>query len=192
MKMFVKKGVRNLSPENRPAAFLHVEHDRRGAQGRENSAAPWSRDIVVCMKRVNIKTSLVSFALGLAIMLGISMVKPEHSQAQAPAHVFEMRTYYAMPGKMDDLKTRFRDHTITIFNRHHMKSIGYWEPQDNKENTLVYMLEHASKEDGLKNWAEFSADPEWKQVAKASEANGKLVDHVVRVWMNPTDFSAIK
>ncbi|MES1262582.1 MAG: NIPSNAP family protein [Acidobacteriota bacterium] len=135
---------------------------------------------------------IVSFALGLGVMLGLSMIHPASSQAQAPNHVFEMRTYYANPGKLDDLKKRFRDHTITIFNRHHMKSVGYWEPQDNKENTLIYILEHKSKEDALKNWTEFQADPEWKEVAKASEVNGKLVDHVVRVWMNPTDFSEIK
>ena len=135
---------------------------------------------------------IVSFALGLAVMLGVSMIHPTTTQAQPPNHTCEMRTYYAMPGKLDDLKKRFRDHTITIFNRHHMKSVGYWEPQDNKENYLVYILEHASKEEGLKNWAEFMADPEWKEVAKASEANGKLVDHVVRVWLNPSDFSAIK
>ena len=139
------------------------------------------------------KTShVVSFAVGLAVMLGTSMVTPVTSHAQAPNHVFEMRTYFAMPGKLDDLKARFRDHTITIFNRHHMKSVGYWSEQENKDNSLVYILEHASKEEALKNWAAFSADPEWKEASKASEVNGKLVDHVVRVWLNPTDFSAIK
>jgi hypothetical protein len=144
------------------------------------------RDIVE-----NMKTShFVTFALGLAVMLGVGMVNPARSQA--PNHVFEMRTYYANPGKLEDLKKRFRDHTITIFNRHHMKSVGYWEPQDNKENYLVYILEHPGKEEGLKNWTEFQADKEWQEVAKASEVNGKLVDHVVRVWLNPTDFSAIK
>jgi hypothetical protein len=145
------------------------------------------------MKSVTLKTPhFLSLALGLAAMLSISMMHPTHSQAQAPAHVFEMRTYYANPGKLEDLKKRFREHTITIFNRHHMKSIGYWEPQENKENALIYILEHPSKEEGLKNWTAFQADPEWKEVSKASEVNGKLVDHVVRVWMNATDFSAIK
>jgi hypothetical protein len=145
------------------------------------------------MKSVTMKTShFLSLAVGVAAMLGISMVHPTHSQAQSSTHVFEMRTYYANPGKLEYLKKRFRDHTVTIFNRHHMKSIGYWEPQENKENALIYILEHPSKEEGLKNWTAFQADPEWKEVAKASEVNGKIVDHVVRVWMNPTDFSAIK
>jgi len=129
-------------------------------------------------------------SLAAIVMLGMSMLS--QSQAQSPNHVFEYRKYYAMPGKLEDLKKRFRDHTIEIFNRHNMKSVGYWIPQDNKDNAIVYILQHPSKEEGLKNWAAFQADPEWKQVAAASEANGKLVDHVDRVFMDPADFSAIK
>jgi hypothetical protein len=146
------------------------------------------RDMLEVMK----SSHIVSFALGLAAMAGMSLIHPSASQAQAPNHVFEMRTYYAMPGKLDDLQKRFREHTLTIFNRHHMKSVGYWVPQDNKDNVLIYILEHTSKEDALKNWKAFSEDPEWKEVAKASEVNGKLVDHVVRVWMDPADYSAMK
>jgi NIPSNAP len=133
---------------------------------------------------------LASFAMGIMVMLGISMLTQTH--AQTPGHVFEYRKYYANPGKLDDLKARFRDHTITIFNKHNMKSVGYWIPEDNKDNAIVYILEHPSKEEGLKNWTAFSADPEWQKASKASEVNGKLVDHVDRVWMDPTDFSPIK
>lgn len=144
------------------------------------------RDIVECMK----VSHLASFAMGAMVMMGLSMTSQTH--AQSPNHVYELRTYHANPGKLPDLETRFRDHTIEIFNRHHMKSIGYWVPQDNKDNVLIYVLEHATKDEGLKNWAAFSADPEWQKVAKASEANGKLVDHVDRVWMDPADFSPLK
>jgi hypothetical protein len=136
------------------------------------------------------KKHLVSFALGCVVMLGVTMAT--QSQAQKPNHVFEYRKYYAMPGKLEDLKKRFRDHTITIFNRHNMKSVGYWEAIDNKDNALVYFLQHDSEEAGKKNWTEFRNDPEWKKVAAESEANGKLVDHVESVYMNPSDFSPIK
>jgi len=133
---------------------------------------------------------LVSFALGAVAMLGMTMVS--QSQAQPPNHVFEYRKYYAMPGKLDDLKARFRNHTIRIFNKHNMKSVGYWEAIDNKDNSLVYILQHPSEAEGKKNWLEFRNDPEWKKAAAESEANGKLVDHVDSVYMNPLDFSAIK
>jgi cation transport regulator ChaC len=110
----------------------------------------------------------------------------------ASTHVYELRTYHANPGKLADLEARFRDHTIAIFNKHHMKSVAYWVPTDNKDNVLIYVLEHESQEEAMKNWKEFQADPEWQAVAKASEVNGKLVDHVDRVFMSPTDFSPMK
>jgi hypothetical protein len=131
-----------------------------------------------------------SFATGIMVMLGISMVTQSH--AAPSTHVYELRTYHANPGKLPDLETRFRDHTIEIFNRHHMKSVGYWVPQDNKDYVLIYVLEHPSKEEATKNWAAFREDPEWQKVSKASEANGKLVDHVDSVYMDPTDFSPLK
>ena len=114
------------------------------------------------------------------------------SEAQAPNHVYELRVYHANPGKLDALNTRFRDHTITIFNKHNMKSVGYWVPQDNKDNVLIYILEHPSREAAKANWAAFRADPEWVKAKADSEANGNLTTKVESVFVDPTDFSAIK
>lgn len=111
--------------------------------------------------------------------------------AQGP--VYELRTYTCYPGRLDALKARFRDHTITIFNRHHMKSIGYWIPQDDRsKTTLIYILKHPSLEAAKANWTAFRDDPEWKKVSAASEADGKIVQHVDSVFMDPTDFSPLK
>ena len=44
------------------------------------------------------------------------------------ARVFELRTYHTPDGKLDNLLARFRDHTIDLFNKHGMTSIGYWVP----------------------------------------------------------------
>ena len=92
------------------------------------------------------------------------------------------------------LQNRFRDHTITIFNKHHMTSIGYCVPQDSpqNENTLIYIIAHESRDAAKKNWAEFVADPEWQQVAKASEADGKIVEKIDSTYMNPADYSQIQ
>jgi len=74
-----------------------------------------------------------------------------------------------------------------------MESVGYWVPMDDRKNTtLIYIISHASREQADTNWKEFQADPEWQQVAKASEANGKIVAKVDRVWLEPTDFSMLK
>jgi len=108
--------------------------------------------------------------------------------------VYELRTYTCYEGKLDALKARFRDHTIAIFNRHGMESIGYWVPEDpaRSKNTLIYILAHPSREAATQHWQEFRNDPEWKKVAAESDANGKIVEHVDSVFMDPTDFSALK
>ena len=110
------------------------------------------------------------------------------------SRVFELRVYHTSPGRLPALQARFRDHTITIFNKHHITSIGYWVPQDSpqKDNTLIYIISHPSRDAAKKNWAEFDADPEWQQVSKASEADGKIVEKIDSTSMDATDFSQIK
>jgi hypothetical protein len=110
------------------------------------------------------------------------------------SRVFELRVYHTYPGRLPALQARFRDHTITIFNKHHITSIGYWVPQDSpqKESTLIYIISHPSRDAAKKNWAEFVADPEWQQVSKASEADGKIVEKIDSTYMDATDFSQIK
>jgi len=112
----------------------------------------------------------------------------------APAHIYELRTYTAAEGKLDNVVARFRDHTRSIFDHHNMKSVGYWVPSEGPlaGKTLVYILEHPSREDATKNWAAFRADPEWVKVKAESEAAGPIVAKAESVFMTPTDFSAIK
>lgn len=106
---------------------------------------------------------------------------------------FELRTYYAAPGKMEALNARFRDHTCALFKKHGMEIVGFWIPTEgDKTNTLVYILAHKSREEAKKSWAAFIADPDWKKARAASEVNGKLTDKVESVFMAATDYSAIK
>ncbi len=138
------------------------------------------------------KSHIVSFLCGGLAVLGVTMVAGR-SNAQAPHHVYELRTYTATPGKLDALEARFRDHTETIFKRHDLKTIGYWVPEENKDNLFIYIVEHKSKADADKNWAAFQADEEWKKVRAASEANGPLTTKAPdRIFMDPVDFSKLK
>ena len=108
---------------------------------------------------------------------------------------FEMRTYYAAPGKLEELHARFRNHTDKLFKKHGMQVIGYWGPEEKEsgsENTLVYLLAYPSREARAASWKAFAADPDWKDAQKKSEANGKLVDKVVSVFLRSTDYSPMK
>jgi len=109
----------------------------------------------------------------------------------ASAGVFELRVYHAAEGKLGELEARFRDYTVKIFERHGMKSVAYWTPMDepDKSNTLIYILQHPSREAAAANWKAFQDDEEWKSVKEKSEANGKLVEKVDSTYMMMTDFS---
>src|ERR1039457_1672092 len=115
------------------------------------------------------------------------------SAAAADTRCYEMRIYYATPGKLDALNTRFRDHTCKLFEKHGMVNIGYWLPMTNTENKLVYLLAYPSRDAREKSWKEFMADPDWQTAAKESEKDGKLVLRADSVFLSATDFSpAIK
>jgi hypothetical protein len=108
--------------------------------------------------------------------------------------VFELRTYYAAPGKMPALHERFRNHTNKLFEKHGMTIIGFWNPLDAKqaEKKLIYILAFPSKEAADRSWKGFANDPEWKRARAASEVNGKLVERVESVYMKATDYSPLK
>ena len=131
------------------------------------------------------------FAAGVAAG---SLLQPGALRAQGGNRVFEIRTYTTPEGKLGALNTRFRDHTRRIFDKHGMTSIGYWVPQDAPlhDNTLIYILAHPSRDAAKKNWAEFSADPEWKKVSEESQRDGRIVTKVDSVFVDATDYSGIK
>lgn len=133
-------------------------------------------------------STLASFAAETnAVMVSPSIAKE--------SRCFEMRTYYAAPGKLEELNKRFRDHTCKLFEKHGMVNIGYWIPSDKDkgaENTLVYIIAHKSREEAKKSWAAFIADPKWKKAHAESEANGPLVAKIESVFLGAVDYSAIK
>jgi len=138
--------------------------------------------------------TILCTAAGAALLAGVFLLGARSGRAQTGNRVFEIRTYTCYEGRLPALEARFRDHTITIFNRHAMTSIGYWIPQDEprSKDTLIYILAHPSREAAKKNWAEFQADPEWQKVKADSEASGKIVSKVESVFADPADFSPIK
>jgi len=108
---------------------------------------------------------------------------------------YELRTYYAAPGKLEELHARFRDHTMKLFKKHGMEVVGFWGPTDKErgsENTLVYLMVFPSREARDKAWKDFGADPDWQAARKESEKNGKLTDKVDSVILNATDYSPVK
>lgn len=139
-------------------------------------------------------SSLATLLLPFLLLTAMLAAPLTAEDTKAGERCFEMRTYTAAAGKMTAMHARFRDHTNALFTKHGMTIIGYWTPIDGETaaNTLVYILAYPSREAATASWKAFQADPVWVKAKGESEANGKLVDKVVSVFLKPTDYSPIK
>ena len=139
-------------------------------------------------------TGSLSAGLVAAVAAGAFAASAQaEEKGGAEMRCYELRTYVTVPGRLPNLHARFRNHTVKLLEKQGMKLVGFWTPVD-KENTLIYVVEHASREAAQKSWAAFRADPDWLKARKASEeeAGGSLTEKVESVFMNPTDYSAMK
>ncbi|MEZ7968092.1 MAG: NIPSNAP family protein [Rubritalea sp.] len=124
----------------------------------------------------------------LTTLLSLSFSLP------SSATLYELRTYTPHEDKLDDLQTRFRDHTLKIFESHGMANIGYWltEKKEGEPQKLVYIISHKNKQAAAASWKAFIADPKWQAVFAASKVNGKLVKAIESQYLTATDFSKLK
>jgi len=138
---------------------------------------------------------LLILGLGLAVAgLAVYAAGADKGEKKVDTRVFELRTYYANPGKMEALHARFRNHTCKLFQKHGMTLIGFWSPTDPKEaqQKMIYVLAFPSREAADKSWKAFRDDPEWKAARAESEKDGVLVERLESTFLNPTDYSPLK
>jgi hypothetical protein len=134
--------------------------------------------------------ALLSFTAGS--LLTARIAHTDHVQADSN-RVFELRIYHSAPGKLAAVESGFRNTYSKLFAKHNLQVVGYWVPEGTPawDNTFVYLVAHASREEAKKNWDAMLADPETEEAIKAEEAQ-KLVEKIDRTYMRPTDFSPLK
>ena len=141
------------------------------------------------------KSTIATLMIGILAIPALAdqcSTKPDKAEEKEEAGIYELRTYTTNEGKLKNLHARFRDHTIRIFEKHGMKSLGYWVPTDEKKskNTLIYILKHKSLEAAKASWKAFGRDPEWRKVAKESQVDGKiLAKRPEKVFLKATGYS---
>jgi hypothetical protein len=150
---------------------------------------------------------ITTFLYVISINVSAQTAQPAQANRPAPltfapspslskdSRCYEIRTYTAAPGKLEDLHARFRNHTMKIFKKHGMEVVGFWGPADKENgsgNKLVYVMAFPNREARDKAWQAFGADPEWKAAKDESEKNGRLAEKVESVILMATDYSPIK
>jgi hypothetical protein len=101
---------------------------------------------------------------------------------------FELRTYTVQEGSsIEMLHSRFREHTSSLFIKHGMTIVGYWQPVS-KPNTLIYVLAYPDNAARDKAWAAFNADPEWVKTRTSMAVRVQVENE----FMGATDYSPLK
>lgn len=104
--------------------------------------------------------------------------------------IYELRTYWAAPGKIDALHHRFRSLTMGLFQKHNMCVVGFWTPSQATPETgdLVYLIRFADEAAKDAAWQAFREDPQWIEGKAASEKDGTLVEKLTSVVLHATDY----
>jgi hypothetical protein len=113
--------------------------------------------------------------LAWSLCIGLAAIYANAAAAKDD-RVFEMRIYYAHPGKLNDLHARFRDHTTKLFEKHGMTNVGYWVPIDNPDNKLVYILAYPSRRLVAKNESMFLAATDYSPQIKPAAAGERVFE----------------
>ncbi|ESQ88320.1 hypothetical protein ABAC460_16805 [Asticcacaulis sp. AC460] len=191
-----------------PIAFFHPENpdDHRliylmGYKDRAARDAAWSA-FATAPEWSEVRGASEAHGALTSKIESLFLVPTDYSPAldltsAAPPRYFELRTYTTNPGKLENLHTRFRDHTLGLFAKHGMTNMLYWRPtadQPAMDNKLVYLMAYPDKAARNAAWAAFGADEAWKKVAADSQVDGPILTAtggVVSVEMRPTDYSPL-
>lgn len=137
--------------------------------------------------------SISSACVIVALAAFSTALSQETKQVDNASPVYELRTYTTHPGRLDALHKRFRDHTMKLFEKHGMENVLYWTPLDedgaSSDDTLIYVLQHKSRNDAARSWQAFRQDPQWQEARRKSEEDGPIVQKVTAVFLKPTEFS---
>ena len=105
---------------------------------------------------------------------------------------YEYRRYEVVHGRMGELKRRFAEATIPMWERSGIKPAAFFEPRIGNPNVLHYLLEWDDLARREEAWEAFRVDEEWVAAREKSEERGPLIEGITNeIWV-PTDFSPLQ
>lgn len=96
--------------------------------------------------------------------------------------VYELRIYHQNPGKQADIHTRFRDHTLGLFQKYGVGTYDFWDDATGAER-IYYINKFDQQEDRAKTFDKMQAAPDWKAVLEESHRNGPIVEKVDNLYL---------
>ena len=56
--------------------------------------------------------------------------------------IYELRIYECFAGKLENLNSRFRNHTLSLFEKHGITNVGYWVNDVGPSNNTQLIFYH--------------------------------------------------
>jgi hypothetical protein len=106
--------------------------------------------------------------------------------------IHELRIYDVVPGCMAALHARFTTLTLSLFRKHGIEVLGFWEDIVGTSNRLTYIVAYEDMAHRDRAWTAFSSDPEWIEGRARTEEHGPLVERVTNRLMRPTPYSPLR
>lgn len=202
-KLFQKHGIVNVGywvpVDNKENKLIYVlSYPSRDAREQSWKAFMADPDWQKAWKESEVDGKLVTKVDSFFMKATDYSPKIKTPENKAP-RVFELRTYTATPGHLENLNERFRKFTVKLFKKHGMRNVAYWNlmpDQKGADSTLIYILSHKDQEAAKASFGAFGKDPKWDKARKASEekAGGSLTapNGVKSEFMKATDYSPIQ
>ena len=111
--------------------------------------------------------------------------------AEKDSRVYEMRVYYAAPGKLPKHSTPGSRITPSSCSRStgSATSVTSYPPITRTTSSCTSSRPQASEARDKSSFKEFIADPDWKKAYAESEKDGKLVNKLESTYLTLTDYS---
>jgi hypothetical protein len=197
-RLFEKSGMENIGywlPTNNTDSALYYVLAYPSKEARETSWKAFNADPQWQAARTRSEEAGKIVAKVTSVFMNTADISPLIKPSAASSdRSFELRTYYLIPGQMDNLLTRFKNHSLRLLSKHGAQHIAYWRTveQETKPLRLVYMLAFPDETSGKKTWENFRSDPDWIKAKAASEKDHAIVEKVESVFLKPLAFSKIK
>ncbi len=128
--------------------------------------------------------------LALAPLVALTADAPAPAEDSKPVTVYEMREYYAKPGKLDAIHVRFKDQMKSLMKKHEITPVAFFVPTgENKDSKLVAFYSFPSMKAREVAWNKYLADPDAKKAFLESEKDGPLEGKVDVRFLTATDYS---
>lgn len=202
LKLFEKHGMVNIGywmPIENPDNMMMYVLAYPNREARDASWKAFLADPVWHEVRKTTEADGPIVAKIESVLLHATDYSPKTEPSIDEPRVFELRTYLASEGNLENLNARFRNHTLKLFEKHGISNFGYWVPledQPGADQTLIYLISHQSVQAAKESFDAFRQDPDWLSARKASEeqAGGSLTapGGVQSLFLQATDYSPTK